>query len=281
MVMTQALGVVDGGQGAAEESRQPAVSVGKALQMLDVFLGADAALSLSELARRVGLPKSTAFRLLGQLTESGYVTRDGNKYRLSLHVFELGNHHERTGATGLREVAAPYLGGLFQHASFIVNLAVRDGTDILCVDKIHGPRAPWSPSAVGKRMPALTTSLGKAMLAFGPEDLVRQAMSARVTRLTPYSVTAPGLLRNQLVKVRDHGVAFDREETALGLTCVGAPILVDGRPVGALSVTGPTGRFAPESVAPLVLRTGHLIAAEFKRAAAGSPRNAARAMREN
>ncbi len=242
------------------------MSVGKALQMLDVFLGAAEPLSLSEIARRVGLPKSTAFRLLGQLTGSGYVVRDGNKYSLSLHLFELGNHFARDGVTGLRQVAAPYLGGLFQHVGFVVNLAVLDGGEILYVDKIHGPRAPRTPSGVGGRMPALTTALGKSILAFSADDVVGAALAGLAARLTPYTVTAPGLLRNQLGRVREQGVAYDREESALGLTCVGAPVLIGGRPRAAISVSGPTGRFAPESVAPLVLRTANLIAAEFKRA---------------
>lgn len=250
----------------------PAMSVSKALQMLDVFLGAAEPLSLSDIGRRVGLPKSTAFRLLGQLTGSGYVVRKGNKYALSLHLFELGNHVARGGVTGLRQVAAPYLGGLFQHTGFVVNLAVLDGGEVVYVDKIHGPRAPRTPSGVGGRMPALTTALGKSVLAFSPDDVVDAAFATRAAPLTPYTVVAPGLLRNQFGRVREQGVAYDREESALGLTCVGAPVLIDGQPIAAISVSGPTGRFAPESVAPLVLRTANLIAAEFKRAAPAAGR---------
>lgn len=244
----------------AEPARQASASVRKALQLLDVFAGSGEALNLSGLARRVDLPKSTTFRLLGQLVESGFVTRVGNKYHLSIHAFELGNHALAQNTTLLREIAAPYLGSLFQQATFTVNLAVLDGADVLWIDKIQGLRAPRTPSRVGGRMPATITGLGKAMLAFSPREVVRAAIGEPGLIRTARGPVAPGLFLNQLKTVRRTAIAYDHEEAARGITCIAAPVLVRGEPLAAVSVSGPTGRFQPESLAPLVLRTADRIA---------------------
>lgn len=253
--------------GATAEASRPVAasqresgSVRKSLQLLDACANSTEAATLSDLARRVELPKSTTFRLLGQLVSSGFVTRVGNGYRLSLHTFELGNHALQQNTSSLREVAAPYLGSLFQNASFIVNLAVLDGRDVMWIDKIQGLRAPRSPSVVGGRMTAVTTALGKAILAFSPRDVVRAVVDGRHTVRTARSVLAPGLLLHQFNAARHTGVAYDHEESALGLTCVAAPILAGGMAVAAISISGPTGRYQPEAVAPLVLRTADRIA---------------------
>lgn len=245
---------------SADSSRSESVSVRKSLQLLDAFADGSGPANLSELARRVMLPKSTTFRLLGQLVESGFVTRIGNTYQLSMHAFELGSQALEQQTAGLREVAAPYLGSLFQNAAFIVNLAVLDGADIVWIDKIQGLRAPRAPSRVGGRMPAAVSALGKTMLAFSSREVVRSAIGENQVIRTARAALAPGLLVNQLNTTRRTRIAFDHEDSALGLTCVAAPILRGDRPVAAISISGPTGRYQPENLAPLVLRTADRIA---------------------
>lgn len=244
----------------SDTTRNESVSVRKSLQLLDAFANGSGPANLSELARRVMLPKSTTFRLLGQLVESGFVTRTGNTYQLSMHAFELGCHALQQQTAALREVAAPYLGSLFQNAAFIVNLAVLDGPDVVWIDKIQGLRAPRAPSRVGGRMTAAVTALGKAMLAFSPREVVRSAVGENQIIPTARAALAPGLLVNQLNTTRRTRIAFDHEDSALGLTCVAAPVLCDDSPVAAISISGPTGRYQPENLAPLVLRTAERIA---------------------
>lgn len=249
-----------GGKCPSEGPRHESVSVRKSLQLLDALAGADGPANLSELARRVSLPKSTTFRLLGQLVDSDFVTRVGNTYQLSVHTFEVGNQALRQHSPSLREIAAPYLGSLFQNASFIVNLAILDGADVVWIDQIQGLRAPRTPGVVGGRMTAVITALGKAMLAFSPRETVRSAIGGDRVLRTARSVLAPGLLLNQLNTIRRTGIAFDHEDSALGVTCVAAPILTAGKPIAAISISGPTGRYQPDSVAPLVRRTAERIA---------------------
>lgn len=246
-------------------SASPVIAVDRALQVLDGFLQLDRPTTLSEITRVVGLSKSTTYRLLKQLVDSNYLERRGSEYSLSLHVFRLGSRFTRQGSHGLRELAAPYLGALFQHTSLVVNLAVLDRNAVVYLDRIQGLQTPNVPGGVGCRLPATATALGKAMLAFSPETTVRDALAAGAVRMTNRTVVAPGLLLQQLTNAAEEGVAHDHEESALGLRCVAAPILVAGSPVGAISVSGGAGRFNAANLAPLVRRTADRIAGEFMR----------------
>lgn len=258
--MTEALAEV------RETAPLSAISVDRSLHVLNGFLGVESAMTLTELSRRLAMPKSTVFRLITQLTESGYLERIGRKYRLSLRVFQLGNHYAQCGPGELRELAAAHMGGLFQHTGLAVSLAVRDGLKIVYLDRIRGPKSGATPAIVGGRMPALTTALGKAIVAFDQPEAIHRALTQGLVRRTPFSVVAPGLMSDQLAAVRSTGVAFDRQESMVGLACVAAPIMADdGTAVAAISLSGPAGRFKPEAVVPLVSRASQLIAADMRR----------------
>lgn len=242
------------------------ISVSRALSILDAFLGEDRYLPLSELARRVELPKSTTFRLVNQLTESGYLTKVGRNYRLSARVFELGNTVDASPDGTLRDVAAPHMAALYEHVGFGVHLAVLDGTSIVYLDRIRGPRSPNVLSKIGARVPALTTALGKVILAHSGREEITNALAESWPRSTPYTVMPPGLMVGQLRQARETGVAFDREEALVGLACVAAPIFdPSGHPVGAISASGPSGRFRPESAVELTRRAARLISSDLKR----------------
>jgi DNA-binding IclR family transcriptional regulator len=257
------------GRRSAPSESSPAILVGRALQVLDAFMGEELALSLSDLARRVALPKSTAFRIVNQLTESGYLVRTGRHYQLSSHLFRLGNSAAVSLHGALREIAAPHLAGLFQHTGFGANLAVLDGpSEVLYLDTIRGVRIPTAPFRVGATMPALITALGKVILAHADDDGRAEALAAGWPRRTPYTVMGRGLVAEQLRKARQAGVAFDRQESVVGLTCVAAAVLdEDGRAIGAVSACGPVGRFKPEAAAQATLRAARLISNDVKRSA--------------
>lgn len=239
----------------------------KALQILGSFEGARAPLGVSELARLSGLPKSTTFRMLRQLMDSGFVSRIGTKYRLSRRLFELGNQILECGPAGLRETALPHLGELYQRVGNAVHLGVLEGTDVLYLEKIQSSRMTRTPAAAGVRLPAVTTGVGKALLAFSGSNAVRAVVENGLVRRTRYSLVAPGQLAQQLTQVRSVGLAYDREETALGLVCVAAPVLVGGQVIAAVSVSGPAERFETASVGRHVQRTAQAIAAELRPAA--------------
>lgn len=247
-------------QDSSQDEDAKAGSVLKALTLLDVFRGHGPTLGVSEIARRAGVAKSTAFRLLSHLEQAGFVERDGTDYRLGWRLFELGNGVQHCQPRGLRDVAAPYLGELFARTQFAVHLAVLDGSDVVYLDKVSGPLSPKTPSVVGGRVPANCTSLGKAILAFSEPATIQRTVEGGLTQRTRYSIAHPGRFLQQLRKVHADGIAFEREESALGLMCAAAPILRDGVAVAAVSVAGPTGRFDPTQVGTHVRRAAARIA---------------------
>lgn len=249
---------------AGQQGQEAAqTSVTKALSLLDAFRRLGPVAGVSDLARVTGLPKSTAFRLLNQLVASGFLNRSGTDYRLDQHIFELGNCVPICAPGDLRSIAAPFLSELFPISRTVVHLAVLDRTDVLYVDKIQGSSAARVPTVVGGRIPASCSALGKAMLPFGHKQVVEQILQAGLTRRTRYSIAAPGLFLAELQQIRQHGVAFDREEAALGLTCVAAPILWAGRAIAAISTSGATGRFDPAALASRVKAAANEISALY------------------
>lgn len=229
-------------------------SVSKALLLLDSLNEADDPAGVSALARKTGMPKSTAFRLLAYLEESGFVERSGKAYQLGRRLFELGNHVAHSRPDGLRDVAHPYLTDLHTRTGMVVHLGILDGHDVVYLDKVHGTRTAPVGTTIGGRAPASCTALGKAMLAFSGAEAIRDVAEHGLAPRTRFSVRQPGLLVQQLADARRTGVAHDREESRLGTSCVAAPVLVDGRAVAALSVCAPTRPVNAETHAALVRR---------------------------
>jgi DNA-binding IclR family transcriptional regulator len=221
--------------------------LGKAVALLRAFTPDDHVLTLAELCRRTGLPKGTAHRVAADLVGHQLLDRVPGGYRLSGGLFELGMRAavERT----LLELAMPFLQDLYERTHETVHLGVADGHEVVYVAKIGGHRQAPAPSRIGGRMPLHCTAIGKILLAYGDQQLRRDVLSSPLERRTPHTVVAPGLLRRQLTRALETGVAFEREESTVGLLCVAAPVLVEdgSAAVAAISVTGPVGRFRPDS----------------------------------
>ncbi|MBD0710920.1 MULTISPECIES: IclR family transcriptional regulator [unclassified Streptomyces] len=226
--------------------------LGKALGILRAFGPADSVLPLAELVRRTGLAKGTVHRVAGDLVHHRLLDKTERGYRLSGGLFELGLRAaaERT----LLEVAMPYLQDLYERTHETVHLGVREGQEVVYVAKIGGHRQARTPSRTGGRMPLHCTAIGKVLLAYAGEGEWAAVLNGPLDRRTPHTVIAPGLLRRQLTRAVESGVAYEHEESAPGLLCVAAPVLApDGvTAVAAVSVTGPVGRFRPESHANAV-----------------------------
>lgn len=238
-------------------------SVSKAVLLLEALNAADGPLGVSLLARRTGMPKSTAFRLLAHLETSGFVERSEKAYQLGRRLFEFGNHVEACRPRGLRDVALPHMVDLQQRSNATVHLAVLDGSDVVYLEKVHGLSSPASPTSIGARNPASCTAVGKLLLAFAEPDHLRAVLAAGLPRRTPFSVVQPGLLLQQLTAARRTGLAYDREEAQLGLSCVAAPIVRDARVVAALSMSAPTHPNTEESRAGQVGRAAASISREL------------------
>ncbi|PRB66778.1 IclR family transcriptional regulator [Arthrobacter sp. MYb213] len=235
---------------AAAAGRDDRAAVDKAMALLSAF-GNDAltGAGVSELARRADMSKSTAFRVLAMLQRSGAVERAGNAYRLGKLINNLGASHESASHGRIRDALTPYLADLYEMSRQTVHLAVLVGTDVVYLNKLYGHLQVRSPSRIGGRAPAYCTAVGKMLLSYDP-DATEQVLRSELSAWTPATITDPDAFRAELAKVRETNIAFDREEILVGLNCIAAPVMgANGRPVAAMSVSGPAGKFAPDSQA--------------------------------
>lgn len=237
-----------------EDDEAPSVS-GRILRLLSAFTMQESTLSLTELARRADLPKSTAHRLAAELVKLGLLERADGQLRLGLKLFELGQLVPTSRV--LRDIALPVLEDLQQATNQTVHFAVRDGVDIVYLEILHPPREQHLPSRIGGRLPAYCTGVGKALLAYAGDDVVHQVVQAGMPRRTPHTICMPGRLTGELKRIRDQGYAYDRQEAIDGIVCVAAPVLgADGAVAAALSVTGHAGRLNLNRLAPSIRMAG-------------------------
>ncbi|USX48244.1 IclR family transcriptional regulator [Lentzea sp. HUAS12] len=229
----------------------PNTLLGKVMSVLNAFGADDDELGFAELGRRTGLSKATLHRLLGELAEVRLLDRGRRGYRLGSHLFQLGIR--ASVERRLVEVSTPYLEDLYERTHETVHLGLLEGHEVVYAAKIGGHRQASSPSRLGGRMPLHATAIGKALLAHAPTGLRGEVLGSPLARLTPRTAVTPGMLRQQLTKIRQTGVAYEFEESRVGLACVASPVLGDdGTAVAAVSVAGPTTRFDPRTHAASV-----------------------------
>jgi DNA-binding IclR family transcriptional regulator len=222
------------------DQRAQLQSVGIALDILDA-LAAAPELSLSELARRVGIAKSTAHRTCAVLTERGLVDRTAARsYRLGLRFIEYGKlATERTAVGGQ---ALPMLVDLRNTLEETVQIGVPAGADVVYVERVEGQRA-LRYSTNSRRSPLHRSSSGKVLAAYNPE-LAEARLQAGLPRSTGYTIVVPELFRAELERVRDRGYAMSVDETELGMSSIAVPVrdAPNGKVVAAISMVGPTSR---------------------------------------
>lgn len=209
-------------------------------------------LTLSQIVVRTGLPKSTVHRTAQQMAKLGWLSYEDGRYSLGTRIFELAGlssvRHE------LREAALPFMEDLYEATHVTVHLGVREGLEVLYIEKITGHDKITELSQVGGRMPLYCTGLGKSILAFSPPALVDEVIAAGLPALTEATITSPTRLRRELQQISVNGIAFDREEASVGVCCVSAPVFgADRTVVAAMSVTGRIGRNRLDRLAPAVM----------------------------
>ena len=235
------------------EAKNPIQVVERMMKLLDVLAHHPDPAQLKQIAQETGLHPSTAHRILGAMAQSGFVERaEGGTYRLGIRLLELGSLVK--SRISLRETAMPAMLKLHAATGESVNLGIRDGDEIMYVERTSSGRsAVRVVHIVGARAPLHTTATGKLFLV--EDGLERVRDYARRTGLpgsTPASITDIGGLEKELDKVRRHGVAFDLDEVENGVRCIAAGVRDDsGELIAGLSVSTPSERFNPDR-APLV-----------------------------
>lgn len=215
-------------------------SAGTALDVLGCF-AVDSELGVSDVARRLGIAKSTAHRLLQTLCSRNFIEQDPQTglYRLGLHLYELG--HLAQARNTMRHAALPHMQHIARLSGHSVNLGVPDGADVVFIERIE---PLLEEGIIGRRQSMHCTSSGKVIAAFNPS-----ADHAR--RQAGFPAQAPGTVRTSgdwdqtLERVRRSGFAVSRNESFDNITSIAVPVLRRRRAVGALSVFDKTEAITP------------------------------------
>ncbi|MCL1838727.1 MAG: helix-turn-helix domain-containing protein, partial [Propionibacteriaceae bacterium] len=195
---------------------------------------------LSEVAARAGLTRAAARRFLLTLETLGYVRSNGRKFSLRPQILELG--HAYLSALTIPDVALPYLEHLANQTGTASSVSVLENKDIVYVARVATRRIMSVNIHVGTRFPAVSTSMGRAMLAFLPQrELDVFLEDVEFTAFTEKSITDMDSLRAELANVRKLGYCVIDQELELGLYAVAVPIMgADRRPLAALNVSFPS-----------------------------------------
>lgn len=226
--------------------------IGRALRLLDAFDAEHRALTLSDLSRRAGMPLSTAHRLVQELCAWGAVERDDDGlYQVGLRLWELGSLAPR--GPGLRETALPYLEDLCQITRENVQLAVREGTEVVFVERIAGFDSVPVLTRVGGRWALTSTGVGLVLLAHASAEVQEDVLNGPIEHHTEKTVTDPVQLRRMLAAVRSNGYSVSDRQVTMDALSVGAPIRGgNGEVVAAVSLVVRHGSATAHGLAGLV-----------------------------
>jgi IclR family transcriptional regulator, KDG regulon repressor len=244
-------------------------TVGKALDVLDMVAAIGRPVRFTELLATSPYPKATLYRFLQVLTHQGMLSYDPDRQTYALGVRLVRLAHAAWSQSSLAPLARPHLDALSAQLGETIHLAQLDQGQVLYVDKRNAARPVEMFSQAGKVGPAYCTGVGKAMLAYLPEEALDAALLRQsFHRFTPHTLDTQTALLDELAAIRERGYGFDREEHEPGIICVAVPILTDAqRVIGALSVTSTLARTtldALEALAPEIQTTATLIAKEAR-----------------
>jgi DNA-binding IclR family transcriptional regulator len=237
-------------------------SVDRAAALLLALGESPGAAGVTELARRLGLHKSTASRLLATLEKRGLVEQDDEtgKYRLGLVVIRLAERAERT--LDLRGLALPELERLARVTHETVGLGVIDGDQLLTVAQVDGPNLIAVGDWTGRATPLHCVASGKVLMAALAEREVVRIVKRGLARYTERTIVDLDPLLEELARIRRRGYATAIGEYELGLNAVAAPVHdARGQVIAAVDIWGPTFRLTPRRIPELAAQVRETAAA--------------------
>jgi DNA-binding IclR family transcriptional regulator len=231
--------------GSSGQEANLSQTVLKALEVLECVAEAGVPLNAGEIAKRCGLSRPTAYRLLTTLQSRGYITSTYHEYTLGSKILSLSG--VLLESFDLPSLAHPYLRELSSVSGETAYVSILDSTEILYINKVESTQAVHSNCTIGSRNQLYCSSMGKAILAFlSPNE--RDAILDKIAPLkafTPNTITDPEALLTELERVRSQGYAIDDVEGEENVRCVGAPVFDRvGRPFAAMSLSGPAFRLS-------------------------------------
>ncbi|MDE3202487.1 MAG: IclR family transcriptional regulator [Acidobacteriota bacterium] len=232
----------------------------RAFAVLDLLGESETPLGLAQVAASLQLHKSTAHRFLMVLERHHMVERTtGGKFRLGLRLFDYGNR--AIEQYDLRERAQPHLRRLVAETEETAHLCILEQARVIYIDKIEPARSVRMITRIGSSNSVHCTSVGKAMLAFLPEDRMAEVIRrTRFERHTSRTIANADALRAEVEKTRRRGYAVDDEELEEGLRCIAVPLLDAQRyPVAAISVSGPSFRVTAQKLPSIANHLLHCV----------------------
>ncbi len=228
-------------------------SLVRALGIINQLAAADEGMTLTRIAECVGLPPSTAHRLLTTLEQERYVHFDHER-----RLWSVGVQAFMTGAAFLRTrdlvgIARPYMRALMNESTETVNLAIEYENEAIYLAQVECRQMMRALARPGARVPLYCSSVGKALLCATPEgDLAEALQRQAMRRVTEKTIVNRTALRDELALTRERGFAVDDEEHAFGLRCVAGLVFDEfGEPMAAISISGPTARISSERIVHL------------------------------
>lgn len=248
----------------------------RSFRILDALAASDDAVSPADLAAGLRLHKSTIHRLLVVLEHQRFIRRTADgKYGLGTKLIELGSRAMEQ--LDLEEHAIPFLRRLAAETGETAHISVLSGTEMMSIANVPGRWTLTTPSTVGRRTQIYCTSVGKALIAFLPDDRLEPLLPRlQFTPHTRRTITSSAALRTELARIRRRGYAVDNEEAEEGLRCIGAPVRdYTGGVVASLSIAGPVFRVQKGRVAELsraVIKAADDLSADLGHVSAEPPR---------
>lgn len=246
----------------SNEPRYPVQAAATTFRIIETLHQLNGA-GVSELADEVGMPKSTVHDHLRTLTEAEYLVNQNGTYHVGARFLELGGFAR--SQMKLYQVASPEIKKLAAETGEHANLMIEEHGMGIFLNKAKGSDAVTLDTHIGKRVHLHTTAMGKAILSGLPNVEVDRIIDRHgLPGVTEKTITDSDTLKAELLEIRERGYAIDDEERVLGMRCVAAPICdEDDRPLGAISVSGPTNRFDTEAfgdeIPQSVLSTANVI----------------------
>jgi len=223
----------DGDVAAAES---PKSVIDRALLILGTFQGGRARQSLSDISRRSGLPLATCFRIVQRLADWGALERDSeSRYRIGLRLWEVASLAPRS--VGLQRLARPYMQDLYETTGYASHLAIREGTELISIERFQSPRRRVRRPLVGGRYPLHATAIGQVLLAYAPDEVREEVLSGPLEAFTTNTLTSPEQLGHALEEIRRQGFAISDRQVDLVHIGVAAPVFgADARVAAAVSL---------------------------------------------
>jgi IclR family acetate operon transcriptional repressor len=209
--------------------------------LLEIAERGERGMTLSECAAVLGYSKPTTHRILQTLTRREFLREDRGTFTLGVTNLRLGI--EFLESIDLRREALPMLRALAESTGETAHLGRLSGSDVVYIEKVESSHAVRMYSRVGDTMPAYSTGIGKAVLAFLDDAEIERHLPARLTARATNTITDRDALREELRRTRERGFSFDDVENEEGIRCTGAPVFDHtGRVQAAISVAGPATR---------------------------------------